>query len=110
MATEVRHGPRPTFKATLQPGTYGCVVLGRYTRTPGLTAAGVAHVEWNSKRRVKRRAELLGMRTAFLCWFAVEYERQGGTWRAAVEAVTRYPFGRLRRRVQTLRRQKKKLP
>lgn len=109
MATEVRHGLAPKFKAKLASGVYGCVVKGHYTTTPGLTAAGVAWVEWNSNRRVKRRAELLGMRTAFLCWFAVEYERQGGTWKEAVEAITRYPFGRLRRRILKARRQKKRV-
>jgi hypothetical protein len=109
MATEVQHGLRPKFKAKLQRGKYGCVVCGQYTTTPGLTAAGVAVVHWNSKRRIKRQAELLGMRTAFLCWFVVQYERLGGSWKDGVEAVTRYPFRRLRRRIVKLRKQKKRL-
>ena len=75
----------------------------------GVTAVQVAHVQWNSNRNVKRRAELLGMRTAFLCWFAVEYEKHGGTWRDAVHQVRSYPFNRLRRIVRKRRRQKKRL-
>lgn len=109
MATEVRHGATPKFRAKLSPGRYTVTVVGRYTTTPGLTAAGVTSFRFNSKRPIKRQAELLGMRTAFLCWFVMQYERLGGRWKDGVEAVTGYPFRRLRKRIVTLRRQKKKI-
>ena len=39
MATEVKHGPHPKFKAPLAKGRYGVVIRGRYTTVPGLTPA-----------------------------------------------------------------------
>lgn len=109
MASEVRHGPTPKFQTPLSRGRYGCTIQGRYTRTPGLTAVGVTSVRWNSRRREKRRAELLGMRSAFVCWFLLQWERLGGSWRAGVQELTAYPFRRLRRRILTARRQKKRI-
>ena len=88
---------------------YGCIVLGHYTTTPGLTAAGIREVQWNSNRKGKRMAELLGMRSAFLCWFAVEYERLGGSWANGMREVTHYPFARLRRRIRKARKQKRRI-
>ena len=100
---------RKQKKRDLLPGQYGCVVLGRYMKKDGVTAAHVPFVQFNSNRKVKRRAELLGMRTAFLCWFVVEYVKHGGTWRDAVENVRDYPFARLRRIVRKRRSQKKRM-
>lgn len=99
MSTEVVHGPRPKFKAKLQPGRYRIVVEGRYTATPGLTAAGVKAVTWNSDRPAKRRNEMLGLRTAFLCWFIETWVAQGGTFQGAVIAVKRYPWERILKRI-----------
>ncbi len=99
MATEVKHGPRPKFKATLQRGVYGVTIEGHYTTTPGLTAAGASGWTYESKRPAKRRAELLGMRTAFVHFFIEEYLRHGGTWDQAVEAFMRYPWGKARVRL-----------
>ena len=101
MATEVRHGPSPRFRAKLARGRYAVEVVGHYTKTPGLTAAGVTRACFESTRAVKRQAELLGMRTAFLCWFVVMYEHFGASWAEAVRAITTYPFGRLRRLLRT---------
>ena len=107
MATVVRHGPHPRFRGVkLGRGWYTVTVVGHYTTTPGVTAAGVTTFRWNSKRAIKRQAELLGMRTAFLCWFAVMYERLGGSWAEAVRAVTKYPFRRLRRHIVKQRRRR----
>lgn len=96
MSTEVKHGPHPRFKAPLAKGRYGLTIRGRYTKIDGLTAAGVTEVRWNSTRAVKRRAELLGMRTAFVCWFMAEWRHCGGSWAAGKRALTKYPFWRLR--------------
>jgi hypothetical protein len=97
MSTEVAHGPHPKFTARLQRGRYRIIVEGRYTHTPGLTAAGVKTVTWNSTRPAKRQAELLGLRTAFLCWFMETWVELGGTWAEGVRAITGYPFARLQR-------------
>lgn len=97
MSTEVVHGPRPRFRARLQRGRYRIVVEGRYTHTPGLTAAGVKAVRWNSVKPGKRQAELLGLRTAFLCWFLETWVELGGSWASGVRHVTGYPFARLQR-------------
>lgn len=104
MASKVYHGPRPRWGVKLQPGRYECVIHGRYTHTPGLTANGVRSVTWNSKRKVKRQAELLGMRTAFVCWFVSTYTQLGGTHKAAVEAITKYPWRRLRKQIKSGKR------
>lgn len=96
MATEVKHGPRPRFKAKLQAGLYGATIEGHYTATDGLTAAGVKEWAYNSDRPGKRQAELLGMRSAFVGWFLEEWIRHGGGWREGVDAFRRYPFGKVR--------------
>lgn len=96
MATEVKHGPRPRFRARLQPSTYNARIVGHYTHTDGLTAAGVAEWNYASDRPPKRQAELLGMRSAFVGWFLEEWVRHGGSWQQGVAAFRRYPFDKLR--------------
>ena len=100
MATEVRHGPKPKFKHKLQRGRYGCDIRGAYTHTDEVTVAGVTHEKFNSKRALKRRAELLGMRTAFVCWFMERWLQYEGKWAGGVKAFTEYPFRRLKRRTK----------
>jgi len=104
MSTAVKHGEHPKFTATLSPGRYRVVVEGRYTQTPGLTAAGVKSVRWNSDRPGKRQAELLGLRTAFLCWFIETWVALGGSWAEGVRHVTGYPFARLQRQRRKARK------
>ena len=94
MATEVKHGPRPKFRAPLAKGRYGLSIQGHYTKKDGLTAAGVHTVAFESNRPEKQRAEMLGMRTAFVCWFVDTWIQKGGTWVEAVEALTHYPYDR----------------
>ena len=100
MASEVKHGKHPTFKVALGRGWYGLRIRGHYTKTPGLTAVGVTEVRWNSNRRGKQQAELLGMRTAFVCWFMREWMRTGGKWAPGVKHITEYPWRRLRKRLR----------
>lgn len=98
MATEVKHGPKPRFKAKLQRGSYALSLRGYYTHTDHLTAAGVTHFQFHSQREVKRKAEALGMRTAFVCWFMEQYVTNGGSWAEATRAFVKYPFNRLRKK------------
>ena len=90
------HGPRPKFKATLTPGSARMVLVNHYTTTPGLAAAGVTEMRWNSKRPRKRRAELLSLRSAFVGFFLEEWLRHGGEWGDGIEALRGYPFERVR--------------
>ncbi len=85
--TEVKHGPNPPFKAKRTGGRYECRVVGYYTDTHDLTAAGVESWEWASTRSDKRMSELLGLRTAFLDWFKRQYGELGGTNAEAIEQV-----------------------
>lgn len=103
MSSEVRHGPHPRFKAPLARGRYGLTLRGRYTKINGLTAVGVTQVNWNSARPIKRQAELLGMRTAFVCWFMATWKALGGSWAGGVRAITQYPFRRLKGQLKTRR-------
>jgi hypothetical protein len=96
VATEVKHGPHPTFKAPLTLGRYKLVIQGRYTKQAGMQAGGVTEIRFNSDRPTKRQAELLGMRTIFVCWFLDQWLQTGGTWPTGVKALTEYPYGRLR--------------
>lgn len=98
MASEVKHGPKPKFKVKLASGTYRVGVHGFYTKQDGLAAVGVFGVDWNSDRPAKRQAELLALRTAFLCWFVCQYEQHGGSYAQAVREVVEYPFRRLQRK------------
>lgn len=86
MCTEIKHGPNPTWAATVS-GEYSCRVVGHYTDRDHLTAAGVAEHAYQSNRPAKQLAELLGMRTAFLAWFLDEFQRLGGTRAEAIAAI-----------------------
>ena len=99
--TETRRTPRP-WKLT--PATYRCLIQGHYTDTDTLTAVGVRMVRWQSKRAIKRRAELLGLRTAFVCWFLASYTDLGGSWAAAVRELRDFPQRRYRRIIRAERR------
>jgi hypothetical protein len=44
MATEVKHGPNPTFDHELSGGEYSVTMVGHYTTTPGWTAGGATDV------------------------------------------------------------------
>lgn len=86
MCTEVKHGPSPQFEAATQ-GEFCCRVVGYYTTQNHLIAAGVASHHFQSNRPEKQRAELLGLRTAFLDWFITTYETLGGTRDDAYEQI-----------------------
>lgn len=77
MATEVKHGPLPAFEAEISPGTFSATVVGHYTTTPNLAAAGVTHFNFKSDQPIKRRAELLALRSAFKHWFDQESLKLG---------------------------------
>lgn len=105
MASKVFHGPTPKWpRVTLQPGNYEITIQGWYTTTPGLTAVGVKKVRWNSKQKSKRQAELLGLRTAFVCWFVATYLQLGGSWAGAVRSLQKYPYRRLQKQLKSGRR------
>ena len=99
MATEVRHGPDPKFKVKLARGRYSVLIEGRYTMVDGVAAAGAKRIRFESKRPPKRRAEMLALRTAFVCWFLAEWRAQGGRWTDGIRAFTQYPFRRLQRQI-----------
>lgn len=106
MATLVRHGKTlpQRIQKKLSPGRYRLTLKGRYMKMDGWQAGGVTDVAFASKRDVKRRSELLGMRTIFVHWFYGAWHRHGGTWAEAERAFTQYPFRRLRRRLLKRRR------
>jgi hypothetical protein len=85
--TEVKHGPSPQWNAKTTPGSYRCTVVGYYTDTHDLTAAGVESWSFASNRPAKRMPELLGMRTAFLDWFLKQYQELGGSREDAIAEV-----------------------
>src|SRR5437899_11853888 len=87
MTTEVRHGDAIFDANTISPPYY-CHVVGYYTGTPNLTAAGVTRFQFQSDRPEKQMAELLGMRTAFLEWFKEMYQQLGRTEREAIGQVS----------------------
>jgi hypothetical protein len=98
MATEVRHGLTPKWSKKAQPigqGQYRVTIAGHYTVTDKLAAAGVESVQWVSDRAIKRRGELLAMRSAFVCWFVQQYMELGGSFRDAKKALAGYPFTRV---------------
>jgi hypothetical protein len=96
MATEVKHGPNPTFQTPLTGATFTCEVVGRYTKVPGLGAGGVTTYRFGSDNPGKRRAELLVLRTAFLEWFREMYEANGGSRSEAAGQVRYIADGWLR--------------
>lgn len=87
MSTEVKHGPNPTFDLEITPGRFWCNVVGRYTSAPDWGAGGVTSFSYESLKPVKRMAELLVLRTAFLEWFREQYEENGGSRMGAAEQV-----------------------
>ena len=104
MATEVRHGRRPRWPkraAHTSDQNFSAHIYGHYTPTPGLAACGVATVAWVSNRKIKRQAELLAMRTAFICWFVRQYIEHGGSFKQAQSAIQKYPFSKIRRKFRT---------
>jgi hypothetical protein len=99
MSTEVVHGPNPQFRVPLAPGgPYRMTIEGYYATIDGLTAAGVTACEWVSERPAKRQAELLGLRTAFIDWFLLQWVACGGTFDDGVRQIQAYPF-ELHRRI-----------
>ena len=78
MATEVRHGPAPIFSRPIS-GTFFVTVVGHYTDTPNLAAAGVTEFRLQSERRVKCQAEMLALRTAFKSWAEDTMRALGGS-------------------------------
>ena len=89
MATEVKHGKQPSFaaKANLDEEFF-CTVVGHYTETPNLAAAGVEDFSYQSNRGVKRQAELLALRSAFANWFVLQWCECGGTRDEAVHHLS----------------------
>jgi len=59
---------------------YSLTLVGHYTTIEGWTAGGVTAFKYESDRDIKRRAELLGMRTIFLDWWVKEWIRLGGDY------------------------------
>ena len=97
MSTEVVHGLNPQVRNPVAPGEpYRMTIEGYYTTVDGLTAAGVTACEWQSERSAKRKAEILGMRTAFIDWFLLKWVEFGGTFEEAVFQLQAYPFDRHR--------------
>ena len=96
MSTQVRHGARPRFTIPVAKGRYGVTLLGRYTKVDGWTAGGVTAFRYNSSRRAKRQAELLGMRTIFVHWWMREWLRTRGDWAVGRDHLRDYPWRRLR--------------
>ncbi len=94
MATEVKHGPKPTFDALTKGDGYSVTIRGYYTTTPGLTAGGVTAFKYESSQSAKRRNELLGMRTIFLEWWIAEWVAHSGNYDEGVFQITQYPLRR----------------
>jgi hypothetical protein len=94
MATEVKHGPNPTFDHELSRGEYSATIVGHYTTTPGWTAGGVTAAKYESDQDAKRRAELLGTRTIFLEWWVAEWVARGGVYEEGVAQLVGYPLRR----------------
>jgi hypothetical protein len=91
MATEVKHGPNPTFDAEIG-GEFSLTLVGHHTTTPDLAAGGVTAVKYDSGQDGKRRAELLAMRTIFLEWWVAEWVARGGVFEEGVAYLVGYPF------------------
>ena len=67
-------------------------IEGYYTPQDGLIAVGVTACQSVSDWPVKRQAELLGMRTAFIDWFLLQWVACGGTFEDGVRHLQGYPF------------------
>jgi len=102
MATEVKHGEHPRFRVKIVPkSTYGLTLIGYYTKKDGWTAGGVRKGYFHSQQRkgLKRRAELLGMRTIFVHWYMTQWLKTGGEWWEGVYEIRHYPWKKLRKRL-----------
>ena len=96
MSTSVVHGPRPRFEIPVTRERFSVTVVGRYTKRDGWAAGGVTKYAYASRRQVKRRNELLALRSCFLDWWLREWNRQGGTYASAVTQLRGYPIRRER--------------
>lgn len=100
MSTEVVHGPKPRFRTKLAPGRFAVTLHGRYTKVPGMAAAGATKSSFNSDRPEKRIAELRVLRTAFIVWYLEAWVAQGGDFDEGVKAIIGYPFQNVRQRIE----------
>ena len=97
--TDVVHGLNPQFRVPLAPGPpYRMTIEGHYSQLDGWTAAGVLTSEWQSQKPEKRRAELLGMRSAFIDWFLIQWVAQNGSFDDGVLHLVGYPLENHRER------------
>ena len=87
MATEVQHGPMPTFGHQTSGTPYGLTIVSHQTNSPDVAAGGVTDYQYSSVRPEKRRAELLSLRTIFLHWWLHEWKKEGGDIREGVEQL-----------------------
>ena len=92
MTTEAAHGAEVVFDATLSGGVFWATVVGRYTTNPSRGAGGVIDYEYASNQSVKRRAELLVLRSCFLDWWLKEWVALGGDPAEGVAAWREYPM------------------
>ena len=89
MSTEVKHGKSPQFTATANMDEeFFCSVVGHYTTTPDLAAAGVEDYAFQSARPIKRQPELLALRSAFSNWFVLMWVECGGTIEEALHHLS----------------------
>lgn len=65
-----------------------CAVVGHYTTTPNLAAAGVEDYAYQSDQPIKRQPELLALRSAFHNWFVQQWCECGGTRDEAVHHLS----------------------
>jgi hypothetical protein len=89
MATEVKHGKEPKFESVANmEEEFFCTIVGHYTKTDGLGAAGVEEYSYQSDRGAKRQNELLVLRSAFANWFVLQWCQCGGTRDEAVHHLS----------------------
>ena len=100
MSTETVHGPHPRFRLRVSGDRFSVQIVARYTKSDGWAAGGVTKYTYASRRHVKRRNELLALRSCFLDWWLREWNRHGGTYASAVTQLRGYPIrrGRFKRR------------
>ena len=92
MSTHVVHGPHPRFPLPVSRDRFSVQIVARYTKTDGWAAGGVTTFTYASRRQVKRRNELLALRSCFFDWWLREWNRQGGTYASAVTQLRGYPI------------------
>jgi hypothetical protein len=81
-----------TLDRVSRPHLTGLLPRRRSCLLGSQTAGGVTAFKYKSDRDIKRRAELLGMRTIFLDWWGKEWVRLGGDYQEDVAQLVRYPF------------------